>query len=101
MSVPIRVYINIQWLRYFQIERPAREVGQIHPGRPQKRGEFVSQNCPATPLGDVKGSNDDQNRGIDIARRALESPLGQIAENADHDGAAAAGSSARGADAVS
>jgi chaperonin GroEL len=61
---------------------------------------LVSQDYPATPLGDVKSSNDDQSRGIDIVRRALESPLGQIAENADHDGAAVAGSSARGADVV-
>jgi chaperonin GroEL len=33
------------------------------------------------------GGNDDQTRGIDIVRRALQAPVRQIAENAGHDGA--------------
>jgi chaperonin GroEL len=39
----------------------------------------------------MKGINDDQTRGIDIIRRALQSPIRQIAENAGHDGAVVAG----------
>jgi chaperonin GroEL len=39
----------------------------------------------------LKGVNDDQTRGIDIVRRALQSPIRQIAENAGHDGAVVAG----------
>jgi len=35
--------------------------------------------------------NDDQRRGIDIIRRALQAPLRQIAENAGHDGGVVAG----------
>jgi chaperonin GroEL len=42
-------------------------------------------------LDDMKGANDDQTRGIDIVRKALQSPLRQIAENAGHDGAVVAG----------
>ena len=42
-------------------------------------------------LDDMKGENDDQTRGIDIVRRALQAPLRQIAENAGHDGAVVAG----------
>ena len=37
------------------------------------------------------GDNDDQTRGIDIVRRALQAPLRQIAENAGFDGAVVAG----------
>jgi len=37
------------------------------------------------------GENDDQNKGIDIVRRSLQSPLRQIAENAGFDGAVVAG----------
>jgi len=37
------------------------------------------------------GANDDQTRGIDIVRRALQSPIRQIAENAGFDGAVVAG----------
>jgi chaperonin GroEL len=37
------------------------------------------------------GANDDQTRGIDIVRRALQSPVRQIAQNAGHDGAVVAG----------
>ena len=39
----------------------------------------------------MKGANDDQTRGIDIVRKALQAPLRQIAENAGHDGAVVAG----------
>ncbi|HEX6375161.1 MAG TPA: chaperonin GroEL [Allosphingosinicella sp.] len=39
----------------------------------------------------LDGGNDDQTRGIDIVRRALQSPVRQIAENAGHDGAVVAG----------
>ena len=42
-------------------------------------------------LDGLKGENDDQTRGIDIVRKALQSPLRQIAENAGHDGAVVAG----------
>ncbi|NWK94332.1 chaperonin GroEL [Sphingobium lactosutens] len=35
--------------------------------------------------------NDDQRRGIDIIRRALQAPVRQIAENAGHDGGVVAG----------
>ena len=40
----------------------------------------------------LTGQNDDQTRGIDIVRRALQAPLRQIAENSGHDGAVVAGS---------
>jgi len=39
----------------------------------------------------VKGQNDDQTRGIDIIRKALQAPLRQIAQNSGHDGAVVAG----------
>jgi len=42
-------------------------------------------------LRDLTGANDDQTRGIDIVRKALQAPLRQIAENAGHDGAVVAG----------
>jgi chaperonin GroEL len=42
-------------------------------------------------LADLKGANDDQTRGIDIVRKALQAPLRQIAENAGHDGGVVAG----------
>jgi chaperonin GroEL len=42
-------------------------------------------------LDDFKGLNDDQTRGIDIVRKALQTPLRQIAQNAGHDGAVVAG----------
>jgi len=42
-------------------------------------------------LDSVKGANDDQKVGINIVRRALQSPLRQIAENAGEDGAVVAG----------
>jgi len=42
-------------------------------------------------LDGLKGANEDQTRGIDIVRKAIETPLRQIAENAGHDGAVVAG----------
>jgi len=42
-------------------------------------------------LDNLKGANDDQTRGIDIVRVALQAPLRQIAENAGHDGGVVAG----------
>ncbi|HET9428361.1 MAG TPA: chaperonin GroEL [Allosphingosinicella sp.] len=39
----------------------------------------------------LAGANDEQTRGIDIVRRALQAPLRQIAENAGFDGAVVAG----------
>jgi chaperonin GroEL len=42
-------------------------------------------------LKDMKGANEDQTRGIDIVRRALQSPVRQIAQNSGHDGAVVAG----------
>jgi len=42
-------------------------------------------------LKNLTGRNDDQTRGIDIVRRALQAPVRQIAENAGHDGAVVAG----------
>ncbi|MES2493982.1 MAG: chaperonin GroEL [Pseudomonadota bacterium] len=42
-------------------------------------------------LAGLKGANDDQTKGIDIVRRAILTPLRQIAENAGHDGAVVSG----------
>jgi chaperonin GroEL len=42
-------------------------------------------------LDGVKGANEDQTRGVDIVRKAIEAPIRQIAENAGHDGAVVAG----------
>ena len=42
-------------------------------------------------LDGLKGINDDQTRGIDIVRKAIQAPLCQIAENAGHDGAVVSG----------
>ncbi|MEO0411186.1 MAG: chaperonin GroEL [Pseudomonadota bacterium] len=42
-------------------------------------------------LAGLEGDNDDQTRGIDIVRRALQAPLRQIVENAGVDGAVVAG----------
>jgi chaperonin GroEL len=39
----------------------------------------------------LKGVNDDQTRGIDIIRKALQAPVRQIAQNAGHDGAVISG----------
>jgi len=45
----------------------------------------------AKALANVTGENSDQEAGVGIVRRALESPLRQIAENAGVDGAVVAG----------
>jgi len=42
-------------------------------------------------LDGLKGINEDQTRGIDIVRKAIQAPIRQIAENAGHDGAVVAG----------
>ncbi len=42
-------------------------------------------------LDKLKPSNDDQRTGVDIVRRALQTPVRQIAENAGSDGAVVAG----------
>jgi chaperonin GroEL len=42
-------------------------------------------------LDGLKGANDDQTRGIDIIRKAIVTPLRQIAANAGHDGAVVSG----------
>ena len=42
-------------------------------------------------LDGLKGINDDQTRGIDIIRKAIQAPLRQIAENAGHDGGVVVG----------
>ena len=42
-------------------------------------------------LDGLEGANDDQTRGVDIVRRALQAPVRQISENAGHDGAVVAG----------
>jgi chaperonin GroEL len=42
-------------------------------------------------LDGLSGVNDDQTRGIDIVRKALQSPVRQIAQNAGWDGAVVAG----------
>ncbi len=39
----------------------------------------------------MKGANDDQTKGIDIVRKAITTPLKQIATNAGHDGAVVSG----------
>ncbi|PLK27544.1 chaperonin GroEL [Novosphingobium sp. TH158] len=39
----------------------------------------------------LAGANEDQTRGIDIVRKAIQAPIRQIAENAGHDGAVVAG----------
>ncbi len=42
-------------------------------------------------LGKLKGDNDDQRFGIEIVRKAVQTPLRQIAENSGEDGAVIAG----------
>ncbi|GKY87003.1 chaperonin GroEL [Sinisalibacter aestuarii] len=54
-------------------------------------GGGVSLVQAAKGLDGLEGANADQNAGIAIVRRALESPLRQIAENAGVDGAVVAG----------
>ena len=54
-------------------------------------GGGISLMLGAKALDGVSGANADQDAGIAIVRRALESPLRQIAENAGVDGAVVAG----------
>ena len=65
--------------------RPARRLRSIVPGG----GTALLYALRA--LDDLKGVNDDQTRGIDIVRKALQAPLRQIAQNGGHDGAVVAG----------
>src|SRR5512141_30407 len=46
----------------------------------------------------LTGANDDQTRGVDIVRKALFSPVRQIAQNAGHDGAVISGKLLEGKD---
>jgi len=39
----------------------------------------------------LTGANEDQTRGVDIVRKAIQAPVRQIAQNAGHDGAVVAG----------
>ena len=54
-------------------------------------GGGVSLVAAAKVLDDLKGANSDQDAGIAIVRKALESPLRQIAENSGVDAAIVAG----------
>ena len=54
-------------------------------------GGGVSLVAAAKSLSGISGENSDQNAGIGIVRKALESPLRQIAENAGVDAAIVAG----------
>ena len=54
-------------------------------------GGGVALLLASTTLEGLKGDNPDQDAGISIVRRALQSPLRQIAENAGIDGAVVAG----------
>ena len=45
----------------------------------------------STKLGEIKTDNNDQRVGVEIVRRAIQTPLRQIAENAGQDGAVVAG----------
>lgn len=51
----------------------------------------------AQAIKSIKGDNDDQNHGIEIAVRAMEEPLRQIAQNAGLDGAVVANKVSEGA----
>ena len=64
--------------------RAAVEEGIVHGG-----GTALLYASKA--LDALTGANDDQTRGIDIVRKALQAPLRQIAQNAGHDGAVVAG----------
>ncbi len=52
----------------------------------------------AKALEKLKGANDDERVGIDIVRRALQSPIRQIVENAGGDGSIVVGKLLDGAD---
>ena len=77
------------------------EAGSEHPlARPVLEGAAEEGIVPGggtallyatKALEGMKGVNDDQTRGIDIIRRALQSPIRQIAQNAGADGAVVAG----------
>ena len=74
-------------------EGPRRRRSQRHPrgGRGRHRGR--RRRCAAARLGGLKtvGANADQNAGINIVRRALQSPVRQIAANAGAEASIVAG----------
>src|SRR5690349_2074035 len=77
-------------------ERKDRVDDALHATRAAVEGGIVPGGGTALlyatkALEGLSGGNDDQTRGIDIVRRALQSPVRQIAENAGHDGAVVAG----------
>ena len=66
--------------------------------RPAPRSRKASCRAAASPLAraslilsKLKADNDDQRFGIEIVRKAVQTPLRQIAENAGEDGAVVAG----------
>ena len=74
-------------------DRDRRAPGRPGRGPGARRGAAGDRAAPVVgqALDGLKGENDDQTRGIDIIRKALNPPLRQIAENAGHDGAVVAG----------
>jgi chaperonin GroEL len=54
-------------------------------------GGGVALTRASVGLSSLKGANSDEQTGIEIVRRAIQSPLRQIAENAGKDGAVVAG----------
>jgi len=54
-------------------------------------GGGVALTRASVSLASLKGANSDEQTGIEIVRRAIQSPLRQIAENAGKDGAVVAG----------
>ena len=73
-------------------EKKARVEDALHAAAP--RSKKASSPAAASPssararanVKNLKGDNDDQRRGVDIVRRAIEAPIKQIAENAGVDG---------------
>jgi hypothetical protein len=54
-------------------------------------GLFFAETNGNQNIGNARSANDDQKVGVEIVRRALQSPVRQIAENAGFDGAVVAG----------
>ena len=63
--------------------------------RRSRKGSFRAAvllwRCASLILSKLKADNDDQRFGIEIVRKAIQTPLRQIAENAGEDGAVIAG----------
>src|SRR6056297_2135123 len=66
-------------------------VGGMTEVEVKERKDRVDDALNATRAAGLEGVNSDQNNGIAIVRKALESPLRQIAENAGVDGSVVAG----------